>query len=1482
MAGPRTFSSNGQTLTDLGFDERAALSKLLDDLEDLELPLLSWGVTTGTLSNEEVVAVIDEHLDAWPLGVLSDDVIETLVDRSLLFAIPGSSPARYRTRLGETIRLASTLRQLFPVKNPIQGWWRRRPTLVADYRLHVAPRRYPDRNVATSDAIEQLSLTKGWADASAAVAEAAIRHSTLARFQVDAAKGILTYLAGRESRGVIVGAGTGSGKTMAFYVPAFVAMAAQARRGGTGVHTVALYPRNELLRDQLREALDRLAEVNKVQLAAGVRPLRVGVLYGDTPYNNRSDYYFGPKASWKPLPRGGAWVCPYLKCPDCRSDLLWTEANRQAGVERLECANSERPYVIEHLVLTRDRLKASPPDLLFTTTEMLNRSSTDSEMGWLLGWTSGAPSPALVLIDEAHTYAGVHGAQVALLLRRWRYALKGQPVFVGLSATLRDAADFLGQLTGLSRAAVELIEPAPEDLFEEGREYAIALRNDPLSQASALSTTIQAAMLFGRVLDLPHREDIFGSRGFLFTDDLDVTNRLFHDLTDAEGKRGRRPVLAGLRSIDAPYRPERFTDGQSWDMLQDIGRQLDPAARAGGLRVSLTSSQSAGVSQDSDLVVATASLEVGFDDDRVGLVIQHKAPRDPASFVQRRGRAGRSRGTRPWTVVTLTDYGRDRLTYQSYDTLFAPELPARRLPVGNRFVLKIQAAQALLVWLSRRTGLDARAIVTAPNEGGRQPAKADQTALTALLSNLATDDALRADLRSYLSSCLQISTEEADATLWDSPRSILLAVAPTIVRRLDRRWAAFGKDAGARPKSLLPEFLTRTLFDGLNVPEVSFNVDFLDDDPARRVEIALREAVPGKVSLRYGYNQSDQRTWLPVPPSEDQPLDVSVFLDDYIDEGEWTPDGGSPIRVLRPLAIKLHQPPSEIADQSQGVARWKSQFVETEPLTDTDVPKSSRWHRRIPTMAFGTGAIGNPIVVRRLTDRADCTIKTQGGATPDTELSVRYARSSESVALGFSLSVDGVRFQLSALDTTVPGVVNYLRSPQWRGYAFNAAMQDDPELEHRANAFQRRWIALVYTTAFALKRVESPSKRNSHIHSELSGGAWADMVDRVLNAIYRDDTSSSPARLVGSLTALANDPYVVEAVDRNARMLWSDDVVEDSIMLAQRTYRDTIAAAIRAAAQRCSPDAQDSDLIVDVLEPNGVSSASVWLTETALGGLGILTKFVDDYATEPSRFWDLVDGVLDDSENEYVRDTVNRVLGHIIDYPQSTAAEAVTRLRTPASAAATDAALHELRYAWGQIDAPPRRRAVAALSSRYLRPGSSQDTDKVVLELNQAWDDLEDQLGFEVDGGILAYLAGTGAIEVPGLAVLGFNPDQVYSILMPRGSEARTQHLKHYQPYSPNPRLDPLLVRTAHNEQLPVIDVADPLWAETYVRELTAHARVRLSASVANLRLFTRALREVPAIAVDRDVLRLHGTVAKLVRSAGEINAVIELAEAAG
>ena len=112
-----------------------------------------------------------------------------------------------------------------------------------------------------------------------------------------------------------------------------------------------------------------------------------------------------------------------------------------------------------------------------------------------------------------------------------------------------------------------------------------------------------------------------------------------------------------------------------------------------------TTALDTGVSHDAEIVVATAALEVGYDDPAVGVVLQHKAPRDMAQFLQRKGRAGRTRHMRPWTIMVLSDYGRDRLAYQAYEQFFDPELPPRELPLSNRYIRRMQAAYALIDYL---------------------------------------------------------------------------------------------------------------------------------------------------------------------------------------------------------------------------------------------------------------------------------------------------------------------------------------------------------------------------------------------------------------------------------------------------------------------------------------------------------------------------------------------------------------------------------------------------------------------------------------------------------------------------------------------------------------------------------------------------------------------------------------------------------------
>lgn len=1482
----------------------AFVNDLLSALEDRELPLLSWGVTTGALSEDEVLATIADALHRHPKAprhLSFDVVLQHLLDRALLYPISDRRGMRYRTRIAEALRLTANLRQLFAPRwsdqQPAQ-WWTHGRRLVADYRLHVAPRKYPSRDVPLDQARAELSAMPGWGSQQDHVFDTLVagRDMDLARFQVEACRTIFEAIRAEQSGGVLVSAGTGSGKTLAAYLPAFASMAGHE---GGGVHMMAIYPRVELLRDQVAEAVRNAARLRDIL----GRPLRVGVLYGDTPHSATDAYQFsGNRGSWRQIGHGSKdFRCPFLPCPACGvAELVWPHADRTAPTprERLRCVSCGHEITAVEVVLTRASLTARPPDLLFTTTEMLNRNSTAPDYATLLGWRPGY-GPAVVLLDEVHTYVGMHGAQVALLLRRWRHAARTPSTFVGLSATLRDGERFFASLTGLPASRVNLVAPKESDLERDGREYAIALRGDPVAGASLLSTSIQTAMLFGRVLDT--EQYLFGTTGFVFTDDLDVTNRFYDDLRDAEGHQnrgmhaqGRRTVLAALRSSHRPEASARDRDGQLWQLVENIGHHLAEDLHGEHLRVGRTSSQDTGTNRNADLIVASPSLEVGVDDPRVGLVMQHKAPRDAAAFIQRRGRAGRARETRPISVVVLSEYGRDRVAYQAYETLFSPELTRPNLPIGNRFVQKIQATQALLDWLGIqvRHQFDPRVVLRAPRSGdgsasavARRQRDVANRAVASVLRKVLENAVSQDDLTRHLGYALRLDAGEIQAILWEQPRSLMLSVIPTVLRRLESGWRPLREDAGAAPSTLLPEFLTSTLFNPLNVPEVEFILPFESQPESLEIGHALREAVPGRVSKRYGYQHDNDRSWIAPPPDGGHELDLLSFVDNGLSEGEWCPFGGEPVTVVRPLRLRLAAPPPEVRTQSQGMPRWGSDIVlpDDVELNPADIPDPSPWSGRLAAVGFAAHVSGNPVEVRRMSLGADCAIQHEGDANEDRR-QVSYTLRGRPAALGFRLDTDGIRVGINPPDLTTPETQAFLASPQWRTLAFQEAVRAASGLADITNGFQRDWLAQIYLTGFAMTGATGDS--GAQIHAQLASGSWRDDLPAILSVMYRGgehptDTSATD-RLVARLSGLAANQTVVDILNTAGELLFRSDIGVATAPLAQRVYTSTLAAALSATAIRACPHAQDRDLMVDVLPGATAAEADVlWLTETSIGGVGVIEYLIQYYAADPRAFWALVDTSLAPGEYEYVDGAMVRLLREVRDDPRGAAAQAIARLRTAGSAADADTALHDLRTAWAAFDSAPRHSAIATLSTRLLRPGSTIESDAAALRMIEAWTELETMFGVEVDARVVAYLAGERRLGTSsnGDWPLDLTADQAFSLLWPRGQRARNQHLHHYQPYAESAPIERLLVAAVHADRVQQIDLATPDWVREYQTALATHAQVDLVAHGAN-RVVADALVRIPILPVDRDVLRLYGEIRAVTRHADRTSIRVEIREA--
>ncbi|MDM4769074.1 DEAD/DEAH box helicase [Solimonas sp. SE-A11] len=1234
------------------------VEKGLDALERKEVRVLVWGLVDCALSESEV----DEALNAvlsdpvnQPLLMAADCSISTagdlrarLLSLALLMEVPSNVlPRRFRTRMAEGVRLFARLRQLFPGRHQGRDGWIGAPTLVADYRLLWRPRRYPKRNLSVSAAMEKIGRVVQTPEQMAAIEHwfgKAKSNWQPARFQIDATARILSGLEQQSPRGTLVSAGTGSGKTLSFYLPALSWLAVQKKTHprSRGVRILALYPRNELLKDQLGEVFDQARKFDDYLGRSGVEAISVGVFFGGTPRTLRSAV-----RDWK-SPRG---VCPFFRCPQCDREMRLLGEDREA----LACVGCNEIVESSQLRFTRDSMQSEPPDVLFTTVEMLNQHLSNSEARHLFGvGPRAAFVPPLMLLDEVHVYSGTYGAQVAHLLRRWSHLTRRRTSFVGLSATIA-----------------------------EGAEYMLALRGDPVSQASLLSTSIQALMLSSRLADRRqdfHRDErpFAGWRVFAFTDQLDATNRLFYDLRDAEGfTQGGFPATnkhpnGGLAHMRAPLGSRRrYEGGQDWRIVSAVGH--DFSARHS---VNRTTAYDAGVDHNAQIIIATAALEVGYDDPAVGVVLQHKAPRDMAQFLQRKGRAGRTRHMRPWTVMVLSDYGRDRLAYQAYEQFFDPELPSRELPLANRYIRRMQAVYALIDYLGVKTqigeprgsvwrdltgkgspvfdGWDknvrgsierlareaqfplrpeewkslskrARALAPAqlaPSHKDRWEASSRVSTylrriyLLKLLDSMLSGAEETEAFIDFVAASLCLSREEMLPLLWDHPRPLLLGVVPTASRRLRTNWKSHGQvGADQLAKHPLPEFAPATLFSDLSLPEVGL-LEPGKSETFRYLPVlqALSEFAPGKVSRRldipYWLGPSQER----LASMLDNPqVEEVVDIDDWFMLEPQLPfhflENGSvqSCRTYRPIHMKLSATPQRAAGNRPGVldksnARlcWHSQIFGEQPGAVFRAPgEKVGIAQLVDSVAVHTHASQSPATVRRYAIGSSAELKIhRGQIRSEHSAAWRFQHQGSPCGIGFEIEVDALCFRLR-LPTSPGGDLRdadpvVQRAARTARFAWEA--QHGKALRPvEENAFLRAWMAQIIQVA-AVKIAEERQCRLDEAFDAIQKGGEAECLSDVLTTIFQspetaeswDGDDDAPAdeetepRLRKHLTERLGRAEILTALRDLAAKTLIGPFDADWDEWASRATVHTLGAALLEAIQQACPQINSEDLIVDV------------------------------------------------------------------------------------------------------------------------------------------------------------------------------------------------------------------------------------------------------------------------------------------------------------
>ncbi len=196
-----------------------------------------------------------------------------------------------------------------------------------------------------------------------------------------------------EGKNLIVTTGTGSGKTESFLIPIINQLLKEKEEGtlGPGVRTLIIYPMNALVNDQIRRLRELLADME------GNPKITFGRFTGET-----------------------------------------KEKYKEAKEKYEEIEDISINPLSENELISREQMRMNPPNILITNYAMLEYMLLRPGDNIIFS-KENASKWQYIVFDEAHSYDGAKGIEVASLVKRVKAMIGRENIkFILTSATLGD------------------------------------------------------------------------------------------------------------------------------------------------------------------------------------------------------------------------------------------------------------------------------------------------------------------------------------------------------------------------------------------------------------------------------------------------------------------------------------------------------------------------------------------------------------------------------------------------------------------------------------------------------------------------------------------------------------------------------------------------------------------------------------------------------------------------------------------------------------------------------------------------------------------------------------------------------------------------------------------------------------------------------------------------------------------------------------
>lgn len=1127
--------------------------ELLNRLEDMEAGRINFGVVETWTSTIELARRAGREAEA---------VTATLSRLDAAGHVMLAEDARVRSRIGELAREVRHVKQRFRSDDAD-----RRPYLVRNLKIELKDRDKPtrDRSLRAVFARTTAEADEAQRTALSGLERALLglwgENAALAAFQEKGLRSILAAWRGEGRATFAIAADTGSGKTEAACLPLIAGALSDRLNGIEGVRAILAYPRIRLVANQAQRLSSYLAACAESE---DLPLLTLGLQVKDVPdsFANMHERY---KETW-PQAGPNSYRFPFFACPACGAALNLKPGGGRDGADALVCVQGD--WRFDGWIGSKESLRFAPPALFLPTTDSLHQWLHDQRYGRMFGDDPQFAPPRAILADEIHLYTHIHGAQVGLTLRRLaaRAAINDpsarETVAIGMSATIGDPARAWGRLVG--RGDVEVIRPeaGETDANPRGREYFLFIQPEVESRGADIagaSTTIQSLMCLGH--GMRRRTGAEGGyRSLVFFDSIDKMRRLHGAYIDAE--EGRE--LAGFRinafGDDAQGAPQtecchepvgcdRFRDGECWWFAANDARQCG----AGGLRApgaplrvartpiySGTSGDAEALVKGADVVFATSSLEVGYDDPDITLVYQHYAPQNLASFIQRKGRGGRGVDDRPLTAVTLSIYSpRDSWWFRRPRDMVSPKDFDAPINPDNAFVRRGQALSALLDGLARQAYPDNEIL------GGNGQPDASALAIAGRLAEVALGDRIWHELGF-----------ESVQAFWSAA------------------YRARSDTSRARYLNQLRESLTwapNLLFDTINLPALEVRGPDVSGGDREDISLAFAAVAPGNATRRYNASvvhwrapQQGKAPWLAaidyraslrtaLPFETDsllaqlprdaraglaglhvdlcRPTQVTLERLGWMAGAHWTGELGYTAGKVSPIA-KLTTDSSEIKHDSRGELRGfllvssKAELGRTLDIS----PLAGAVEQIIAHAGSGARTMATGLNVARVYWGADAEVRLNVLGSDPIPFAQTFTdpNSGRPLLHGYQVETEGLRIHIDglALDALVTEVLAEMDKDdaerRWRAAQFTRYLVESGARGLGLNSYEAKRGADLLVSAAGDADLR---KRLNHLLKFWSSDALASLLEDTRARLLNQHPLMTEARVRRTAGALAGQPF---------------------------------------------------------------------------------------------------------------------------------------------------------------------------------------------------------------------------------------------------------------------------------------------------------------------------------------------------------------------